>query len=201
MNAPYSRMAAEQAVYEEMIETWNDLAGAHSVAISGLALIFEEIPSLEPDNPGPDSMVFFGHGDPSSEEGFVYQGWPWGSLPAKLGPAGPVLLALGQQWLVMVVAEWNDNFRPRFAEASGGDVSEINDTCMGDMNLMRNDIIHHRGIATAHNTARATVGWFKEGDEIRIYPEHVATFMDYFGLKRGTQDFGDDQPWKTWTVS
>ncbi len=51
-------------------------------------------------------------------------------------------------------------------------------------------------IATAHNTARAKSRWFEEGEQNRIYPEHVAQVMDYFGRKAKTKDFGADQPWK-----
>jgi hypothetical protein len=45
---------------------------------------------------------------------------------------------------------------------------------------MRNDIVHHRGIATAGNSGRCEVlRWFKADDPMHVMPVHVVEFMSY----------------------
>lgn len=69
--------------------------------------------------PQPDSTLFVGHGDPNTAAGFTYQRWPIRTLAARLSPDGPVVRALGQQWVVMVASKWNDQYRSLISDALG----------------------------------------------------------------------------------
>jgi hypothetical protein len=54
---------------------------------------------------------------------------------------------------------------------------------MADAVRLRNDIVHHRGIATKRNAGCAEVlTWFDEGDAILVTTARVAEFMGHFGL-------------------
>lgn len=195
-------MAAEspQEVFEDFASTMNDLAGAHSLSMYNLANLESMIPELTPQNLTEESKFYFGSGNPSDGNTVAYQSWPIAELPVKLGPDGPVSVALGQQWLVMVVAEWEENFRARFAKAENVEVSTIQDQCMGDLRLLRNDVIHHRGIATKHNTGRAAIAWFQPGDLIHIFPIHVMKVMEYLGLTESVASIEGRGDWIEKTI-
>lgn len=165
-----------------------------------LANLESVIPELTPENLTEESRFYFGSGNPSGSETIAYQSWPISELPVKLGPDGPVSIALGQQWLVMVVAEWEENFRPRFAAAENVDVAEIQDQCMGDLRLLRNDVVHHRGVATRHNTGRAEISWFQPGDLIHIFPVHVMKVMEYLGLTEPVESIERRGDWIEKTI-
>ncbi|MDO8211017.1 hypothetical protein [Conexibacter sp. CPCC 206217] len=51
----------------------------------------------------------------------------------------------------------NDHFRRKLADANQVDVRDVRDAGMADINRMRNDIIHHRGLATKANTGRCEI--------------------------------------------
>lgn len=193
------------AIWDEFTELMNDLAGAHAFAVVGIICVREEVvPRSLPDNVGPDSMWFIGGppGDPNVPgEAFSYQSWRIQDLPAHLDPDGPVFRALGQQWLVMVVAQW-EHYRKRLADAEGVETSEVEDAVLADLTRMRNDVVHHRGIATQHNTGRCErVKWFKVGEPVHVMAVHVAEFMGYLGRVHSVDDVGGDEPWEVkWGV-
>lgn len=176
-------------VMEDFRDRMNDLAGAHVMAglgITRLAGFFDS-----PDSPfktaNPDATLFLGSGDPN-EDGFAFQSWRIVDLPEHLDDDGPIQCMLGQQWLVTVVSEWNDHYRPRFARAEGVAEQDIEDDVMGDMNLMRNDVIHHRGIGTQRNVGRCkSLDWFAEGETIFPKTAHVAEFMGHIGMLQSSR--------------
>jgi hypothetical protein len=146
---------------------------------------------------GPGAMLFMGHGDPNTADGFTWQSWEILSVPERLAEDGPVVRDLGRQWVVMVASQWNDVYRRRFAAASGVDLNEVKDAGMADINRIRNDIVHHDGIATARNCGRCELfTWFAPGEEIRPDMAHVAAFMNYMGLVHGADSIDTSQPWQ-----
>ena len=55
---------------------------------------------------------------------------------------------------------------------------------MGDLRHMRNDIVHHRGVASADHTGRCRVlHWQQVDQQISIGLPHVEQFMGLFGKR------------------
>jgi hypothetical protein len=109
----------------------------------------------------------------------------------------PVSRTLGQQWIVLVASLWNDHYRDRLAQAKGVAKNEVRDRYLADINRMRNDIVHHRGIATAHNTGRCEVlKWFSVGEEMHVYAAHIAELVAYLGTVQRSRDIGGGE----WTA-
>ena len=189
--------AAAKKVADEFFAALNDLAGNHAMAVAGVAVTLERLEAV-PVKPGEASMNLVGYDDPNSGSSFYWQKWPLATIGERLGPDGPVIRSIGQQWVVSVATQWNDHFRQRFADAEGVEAGEIKDPLMADMNRMRNDVIHHRGIATAKNTGRCeALRWFSAGAEIHVMPVHVVELMDRLGLVNKTSDFDSDSgPWE-----
>lgn len=172
-----------QTVIDEFLAQMNDVAGVHAMALMGIRRVHALAMEHEPVDRTPESSFSIGHGDPNTPEGFSYQRWLYDELDEKLAIDGPVARALGQQWVVMVASLWNDYYRQRLADAKGIHKNEVADPCLADINRMRNDIVHHGGIATARGCGRCeALRWFEAGDEIHIYQAHVAEFADYLGL-------------------
>jgi hypothetical protein len=177
------------AISREFLEVLNDIAGTHAMALMGIIRMAEWAAPVVAAAPSHDSTLFVGHGDPNSDAGFSYQRWPLRSLLDRLDADGPVVRQLGQQWVVMVASQWNDHYRARIADAHGVAKNDIAEPVMADINRMRNDIIHHRGLATAANTGRCEVlRWFTDSEPIHVMPAHIAAFMDRFGLIQPTAD-------------
>jgi hypothetical protein len=193
---------ATMAVHRELLEVLNDIAGTHAAAVVGISLMADWVnDSLIPGR-GPGAMTFMGHGDPNSSEAITWQSWEIVSMPVRLAPGGPVIRDLGRQWIVMVASQWNDVFRKRFATADAIALNDVKDAGMADINRIRNDIVHHDGIATARNCGRCELfRWFAPGDEVSPTMAHVAEFMDYMGLVHGTDSIGTNQPWKPFAGS
>jgi len=135
------------------------------------------------------------HGSPDGPESFVWQNWEIVGIPARLDGDGHVVGDLGRQWLVMVGALWNDEFRGRFAKAN--EIESFDDPGMGDINKMRNDIVHHGAVATSRNTGRCEVfRWFRVGETIHPMAVHVAEFMRHLRQVHGTAEIAGDEPWR-----
>jgi hypothetical protein len=180
------------AVIEEFIERVNDAAGVHGVALVGLMVFSRYALDNAPANRTPESSIFLGRGDPNDPEGFAYQRWKYDGLEDRLAPDGPVSRILGQQWVVLVASLWNDHYRGRLAEAKGIPKNDVRDPFLADINRMRNDIVHHRGIATAQNTGRCeALRWFSPGEEMHVYAAHIVEFMSYLGTVKRSADIGD----------
>jgi len=169
-----------EVVLAELDEFINRSVMAHALAIMGLRQIpsqLQRIPAFA-ENPDPD--FFVGIGDPNVEMR------PYGRLKRSevLGQVvlgGPVDILLGQQWVVYVFTAWEHGFRPRLAAAHGCEASELTYPLFGDLRLLRNDVVHHHGIATAEWTGRCEVlRWFQAGEELRIKGEHLEEFVRRF---------------------
>jgi hypothetical protein len=189
--------AAVAAVGSEFLDTLNDVAGTHAIAVLGIIRTYAWAETDLIPGRGPNSMLFLGRGDPNTANGFAFQRWPIHSLLERLDGDGPVIGDLGRQWLVMVASQWNDHFRRRFADVNRVALRDVKDAGMADINRMRNDIIHHRAIATEANTGRCEAfHWFAPGEQIHPMMAHVAEFMDYVGAAHGTDRIEGAGPWQ-----
>lgn len=176
------------AIVAELHDALNDIAGTHVFAQLGLASIRDSLlRKFNESDADPEQDLIVGEGDPNHSETFGYQRWRIGSLDQQLAEGGPVALQLGQQWIVLIHSRWEHDFRPRIAEASGVSKNEIIDAAFADIGRMRNDIIHHHGIATKRNTGKCEIfKWFEDGDVITITGLNVAQFMKHFDLVTNT---------------
>jgi hypothetical protein len=93
----------------------------------------------------------------------------------------PVETMLGQQWIVFVFSAWEEDYRRRLAGSLGCLPDDLRFPLLGDLRLLRNDVVHHHGIASARNAARCEVlHWFTEGDQIRLDLDHLVEFNEPF---------------------
>lgn len=87
----------------------------------------------------------------------------------QVAPTGTTSRRLTQQLIVTLDTDWEEEFRRRFARARGlGDPRGVKSEFFRDIRRLRNDIVHHSGIATERNAARCTTlqRGFAVGDPI-----------------------------------
>lgn len=77
--------------------------------------------------------------------------------------------------LVFLFTFWEDEYRPRLATAANVLLSDVRSDVMGDLRILRNSILHHKGILTAaeHRKLRVTQELFQPDLRIEVPYEHM----------------------------
>lgn len=72
--------------------------------------------------------------------------------------------------IVFIYTYWDDDVRPRLAEAAKVDKKEVTSDIMGDLRCMRNSILHTKGVLTPEWHAKLVVlkDCFEAGKQIEI---------------------------------
>jgi hypothetical protein len=154
-------------------------AGTHALAVDGVRLERDQWEKAPVDPENPDPLIYFGIGDPNEPTHQKYAAWKRSNLPSMLSEDGFVIRQLGQQWAVFVFDEWEHWVRSRLATAHGVRKRQIKVDMFGDLRLIRNDIIHNGGTASANRSGKCLVlKWFVPGHPIAITAKHVAEFME-----------------------
>lgn len=182
-------------VFAELKVYLNDMAGAHWFATDGLRQQSEVWRERNAHHDKPDATVWVGIGSPTSQPFVPYHSWPMKQLPDRL--LGPVSDLVGHQWVVAVYTAWESEYRPRALKAMGQEEGQVW-PLMGDLRLLRNDIVHHRGIATKNNSGRCKdlADWVTVGQVISLSKIHVADFMMRAGLAEVQTPPPDDTSWE-----
>lgn len=105
-------------------------------------------------------------------------------------------------WFAQVFGLWEDRYRDKFKAAleavtGTGDIILPESDVMGEMGYIRNDIVHHRSIATKNNMGRCRLfRWFEPGEPIVLGMGHVFAVLHQLGLLNGNrlaQRAGDEE--------
>lgn len=171
---------------EEWANQLNQSALTYGLACRGLGCSVREFTQLVTSTPPmPKNRTYLALPKPGSPEVFVYAQWPSLSVTDFMGPNGPAVRELGRQWVVTINALWDGEYREKIAIEKGlQDKVALVVPVMGDINLIRNDIVHHRGIASQRNSGRCKllVNWTSVGQEIAINELMVLEFMEHWQL-------------------
>ena len=95
---------------------------------------------------------------------------------------GPIERRLNQQWIVYVYSGWEHEYRPRLERVHGCEKGGLKLAAFGDLRLLRNDIVHYHGIASADNSGKCEVlrHWVAIGEPILVTQEHFGEFWATF---------------------
>jgi len=169
--------ADAEAVVAEFKQAVTASCAIYGVSLTGICRLVDDMKRMPrlPENPDPD--IAFSDGNPNLPTTTHAGRMRFSELTALAEEGGLAEQRLGHQLLVFVYAIWETTYRPRLAAALGIEPSSIEAPILGDLRLMRNDILHNHGIAD--RSARCTeLRWFERGDEIVLHHVHVVE-LDY----------------------
>jgi hypothetical protein len=171
-----------ETILQELAQFLHDSVFSTVICVMGLLRLGEYVVQFPRSQENPDPRIFIGSGPPGQVGPFGVR--HMSEVLNDVAKGGPVETTLGQQWLVSVFTAWEHNFRRRLATAHGVDESQITAPVLGDLRHLRNDVVHHHGIATAENTGKCLVlrHWVAVGDPIRLSGEHFDELMRIFPL-------------------
>ena len=171
-----------QLILDGLGRDFNDLTAAHAFSVIGLRRIPEYFATLPKHPTNPDPIIHIGAGPPNNLDTPPYAGWRLSEALKQVEANGPVETRLGHQWIVFLYELWEHEYRPRLAVAHNRALEDESYDLLGDLRRLRNDVVHHRGIATSGNTGRCILlgHWFKFGDIIRLEGQHFDEFFRLF---------------------
>lgn len=139
----------------------------------GLEHLDREIPWVtSEENPDPALLLLTHHpDDPASRADGA---WRRSELQGAAAPGGWLQQWLTDAWLALILARWEYHYRPAFAQQWEVPVDQVVSPVIGDLRLLRNDVIHHGGIATPNNTGRCRMlTRFAPEERIVLTPEDL----------------------------
>lgn len=85
-------------------------------------------------------------------------------------PSGINQRQLSYSILVFIFTYWEDEIRPRLAEAAGVETKDVKSEIMGDLRCIRNSILHTKGVFTPewHGKLVVLKDYFTAGQQIQI---------------------------------
>lgn len=149
-----------------------------------------------------DSLGYsYGKGDPNDPGNVLFYWSTQGEFKARHQPGGTNHKLITQFCLVLVFAYWEEQFRRPITMALGLVPEAWTEPIMGDLRLLRNDIIHNRGVVTDKTATRLEViQGLSQGQEILFDDEgfhsiirEVKAFLD----RVVTKATGDDPQYRT----
>ena len=87
---------------------------------------------------------------------------------SRNSPNGTNSLLIANLCLVAIYQYWEDHYRQMIARSLNVSKNDIQVAVFGDIKLLRESIIHHRGISTPKVDRCKIVKWFKQGEQIQI---------------------------------
>jgi hypothetical protein len=177
----------------EWHERLNHLAFALGLATRGLAIASKEYSTTINSAATTDKReTHLAIRKPGAAPVTVYATWPSRELLELMIADGPIARELGRQWAVTVDSLCHASYRCRIA-AEAGLPRDKSYPVMTDLRRIRNDIVHHRGVATERNSGKCKLlaHWICVGEEIVITEFMVAEFMELSGLTSPGPVFDD----------
>ena len=124
-------------------------------------------------------------------------------LNQLLGPGGEVEQLAFLGWVEQVYNQvWESRKRNEMiAGLQGPDVMSPQSDPIGDFGHIRNDLVHHHGIARVEETGKCVVlKWFEPGEHMVLEMRHVFDFLNQIGLMTNIAGFIEDGTAYSWSA-
>lgn len=158
---------------DDLSRDFNDLTAAHAFSVAGIQQYAQHLATPPDPLAGPDPVLLA-----RTALGTHPAGWRRSEAREQVRPMGPIEVRLGHLWIISLYALWDSQYRGRLAALHGNQVEEEKYDLFGDLRLLRNDVVHRHGIASAGETGRCVLlHWFQVGQEIRLESCHLNEFF------------------------
>lgn len=112
--------------------------------------------------------IIYGKGDPSKPESKMLQISTQAELKARNEKGGANYKFIANMCLVSIYQYWEDEYRGKIEQALGLEENAVQSDIMGDINRLRQSIIHNKAIALKKVGKCKVLKWFKKGAEVSI---------------------------------
>lgn len=164
---------AAQELLTELDQEFLRTAGVASFSKVGIRLLNDQIGWISSDQ-NPNPRLFIGWGAPDDPDAEVHASWSKRDIEAAITDGGWLSTWLSHAWLALIAAKWEGHYRRRFAELHGVDLNDVRSEVMGDIRLLRNDVIHNNARASKDHAARCRLmTGFKLGELIVLEPRDI----------------------------
>lgn len=122
---------------------------------------------------------------PSFVDVALVENGPGVDLNRVWGRAGDAEQLVFRGWVVDIYNRvWDKNLRDGLQESlPGTDVIPPESDVLGDLRRIRNDLVHHGGVATSDNSGRcAVLKWFHPDEQMVLTMRHVLDFLNQMGM-------------------
>jgi len=105
-----------------------------------------------------DSLRFsYGHGDPNNPDNRILHETTQGEYKRRNARGGPNQMRAAQLLLVLIFEYWESEHRKKIAAALGlPNQDDLQIPILGDIRLLRHDVIHHRSVIKEETVHRLT---------------------------------------------
>lgn len=127
-----------------------------------------------------DSLAFFyGVGNPNDPSNRLLHRTTQGDFKTRNAKGGRNHVRAGQLLIVLLYSFWEHEYRPRLAISLGlADSDGLKIPLLGDLRLLRRDVIHHQGFVTKDTATKLSVlAGFQEGAEINFTDEDIEALI------------------------
>jgi len=167
-----------QELFDELAEEFWHTAGVMSFSRVAIKMMGDTIGWSETKE-NPDPTLFLGAGDPNDPNTVADASWRKSQIEGAAAEDGWLQQWLTHAWLALMFARWEAYYRPAFANAADVEERQVRSDAIGDIRNLRNDVIHHRGIATRTNAGKCKIlTKFNVGDIILLTPSDVRALRD-----------------------
>ena len=97
---------------------------------------------------------------------------------AMLGPSGEAVQLAFKGWIGDIIGTW-ERSRSETRNTVGDEGIRPEVECMGDLNKIRNDLLHNGGVASKERSGKCKVlKWFKPGERMLLTTNHAFDFLN-----------------------
>ena len=138
----------------------------------------ERLEKLQMDIGGTDNSPFMvrsgpPEGPPEQELERSLHATTLGALKQRLGETGLDLTLAAHSVVVFVFHVWDERYRGLVASEKGLNKASVQVDILGDLRLIRNSLIHNKGIAAADIANCESLVRFKPGDVIQLNKKDI----------------------------
>lgn len=126
------------------------------------------------------SRLFYGNGDPNDPSSQIQHVSTQGEVKERNRDNGKNAKTISRVVILTIYQFWEDHYREEFAKALEKSKNEIASDFFGDIRHIRNDMIHHRNVASERVLKCKTLNYFGIGDEIYLEKDEVMGLMVQF---------------------
>ena len=126
------------------------------------------------------TSFIYGKGDPNAPSAQIQHVSKQGEVKERNRGNGKNAKTVSRVVILTIYQFWEDHYREEFAKALEKSKNEVASDFFGDIRNIRNDMIHHRNIASGRVLKCKLLKYFGVGDEIYLEKEEVMELMVQF---------------------